>query len=174
MVTDTTPQPGDSTETLLKKILTILAQGGGGGSVDWGAIGGVLSAQADLQSALDAKAGETETTNSLAEKATRRPTIITEASTTPAMDSTWEQNIVNFDNAAAISLELLQDSAFAAPVGWTGTGVQADAGVVTISNGTGATVLFSGGKDKTTGQNAVFSFMKVAANTWLVFGDLEA
>ena len=36
----------------------ISASGGGGGSADWGGIGGTLSDQADLQAALDAKASE--------------------------------------------------------------------------------------------------------------------
>lgn len=42
------------------RVTVLLGQpggGGGGGSVDWGDIGGTLSAQTDLQNALDAKAG---------------------------------------------------------------------------------------------------------------------
>ena len=40
----------------------IRATGGGGGSVDWGSIGGTLSEQTDLQTALDGKASDGELT----------------------------------------------------------------------------------------------------------------
>jgi hypothetical protein len=41
----------------------IAATGGGGGSVNWGSIGGTLSAQTDLQTALDGRATDAELTN---------------------------------------------------------------------------------------------------------------
>ena len=47
---------------VLVKILAGGGGGGGGGSSAWGSIGGTLSDQTDLQSALDAKADKTVAT----------------------------------------------------------------------------------------------------------------
>jgi len=57
----------------------IAATGGGGGSVDWGSIGGTLSAQTDLQTALDGKASDGELT--------------TEVNARIAADTTLQNNI---------------------------------------------------------------------------------
>jgi hypothetical protein len=57
----------------------ISATGGGGGSVNWGSIGGTLSAQTDLQTALDGKASDGELT--------------TEVNARIAADTTLQNNI---------------------------------------------------------------------------------
>lgn len=57
----------------------IAATGGGGGSVNWGSIGGTLSAQTDLQTALDGKASDGELT--------------TEVNARIAADTTLQNNI---------------------------------------------------------------------------------
>ncbi len=57
----------------------IAATGGGGGSVNWGSIGGTLSAQTDLQTALDGRATDAELT--------------TEVNARIAADTTLQNNI---------------------------------------------------------------------------------
>jgi len=61
------------------------ATGGGGGSVNWGSIGGTLSAQTDLQTALDGKASDGELT--------------TEVNARIAADTTLQNNINTLDGA---------------------------------------------------------------------------
>jgi hypothetical protein len=67
----------------------IAATGGGGGSVNWGSIGGTLSAQTDLQTALDGKASDGELT--------------TEVNARIAADTTLQNNINTV--AGALSTE---------------------------------------------------------------------
>jgi hypothetical protein len=67
----------------------IAATGGGGGSVDWGSIGGTLSDQTDLQTALDGKASDGELT--------------TEVNARIAADTTLQNNINTV--AGALSTE---------------------------------------------------------------------
>jgi len=59
--------------------VSIAATGGGGGGVNWGSIGGTLSAQTDLQTALDGKASDGELT--------------TEVNARIAADTTLQNNI---------------------------------------------------------------------------------
>ena len=59
--------------------VSIAATGGGGGSVNWGSIGGTLSAQTDLQTALDGRATDAELT--------------TEVNARIAADTTLQNNI---------------------------------------------------------------------------------
>jgi hypothetical protein len=63
----------------------IAATGGGGGSVDWGSIGGTLSAQTDLQTALDGRATDAELT--------------TEVNARIAADTTLQNNINTLSGA---------------------------------------------------------------------------
>lgn len=96
----------------------------------------------------------------------------TGTSYTPVL--TDEGKHIGFNNAAAIALSLPQDSDAAFRVGSGFSGYQAGAGQVTVSAGTGATVNVASSKNKTSAQNAHFTCLKEAANTWLVFGDLTA
>lgn len=63
----------------------ISATGGGGGSVDWGSIGGTLSAQTDLQAALNGRATDAELT--------------AEASARASADTTLQNNINTLSGA---------------------------------------------------------------------------
>lgn len=60
--TDTHKLKGGDGVTTWSSLAYITDGGGGGGSVAWGGITGTLSAQADLQSALDAKADDSQIT----------------------------------------------------------------------------------------------------------------
>jgi hypothetical protein len=75
----------------------IRATGGGGGGADWGSIGGTLSDQTDLQSALDARATDaelaTETSARISGDATNASAISTESSARAAADTTLQNNI---------------------------------------------------------------------------------
>jgi hypothetical protein len=75
----------------------ISASGSGGGGADWGAIGGTLSDQTDLQAALDARATDAELTTEInariAGDATNASAITSEASTRVNADATLQNNI---------------------------------------------------------------------------------
>jgi hypothetical protein len=83
-----------------------------------------------------------------------------------------EGQIVTLTNASAIALSLPQDSAAAFPIGSDVTLIQGGAGLVTISAGAGATVHHAQVTLKFLGEYGVVKALKVAANTWIVTGDL--
>lgn len=82
--------------------------------------------------------------------------------------------MVSLSNAAGITLSVPQDSAAAIAIGTYVDLYQLGAGQVTVAAGTGATLRVSGLTAKSRAQYSRFAVQKVAANTWVVFGDLAA
>ena len=80
--------------------------------------------------------------------------------------------LVTASNAAAISLTIPTDATVDFPVGTQILVMQLLAGQVTVSAVTpGTTTVSSKNGTKTSGQYAVISLIKVAANSWVVGGD---
>ena len=84
---------------------------------------------------------------------------------------TDEGKLVTLTNAAAITVTLPQDSALAFPVGGRIDFAGMGAGLATFVAGTGATVNGTPSLVQRA-QYGAFTAIKVAANTWLVVGDL--
>lgn len=82
--------------------------------------------------------------------------------------------LVTLSNAAAITFTVPQDSAVTIAIGTYIDLMALGAGQVTVVAGTGATLRVSGLTAKSRAQYARFGVQKVAANTWVVFGDLAA
>lgn len=83
---------------------------------------------------------------------------------------TDQGKLVTLTNAAAITVTLPQDSALAIPIGNTIDFVGLGAGLVTFVAGAGATK--NPAATVTRAQYSAATAIKVAANTWLVVGDL--
>lgn len=82
--------------------------------------------------------------------------------------------IVTLSNAAAITLTLPQDSDATIAIGSSGNLYALGAGQFTVVAGTGATLRLSGLTAKSRAQYAMIGWLKIAANTFALFGDLAA
>jgi len=87
---------------------------------------------------------------------------------------TDNNKLIGMDKATAIILTIPPNADVAFPYDPSTQilGYQKGAGQVTITPGTGVTILSPGSKTKTSAQYAAFSLIKVAVNTWLLSGDL--
>jgi len=79
---------------------------------------------------------------------------------------------LEFNSGSGQAAILPADNVVSFPISTVLTGRQAGVGTVTFSAGAGATVQSAGGKLATAAQYAVWSAVKVAANTWSLFGNL--
>ena len=120
-------------------------QNASGGS--WGSITGTLSAQADLQTMLDAKQDKI-------------PTITIKTGTSYTLQASDSGTILRFTNASTITLTCPNNMAVGFNVGI----VQAGGGRVFFSAGSGATVANAQGYNSTFGTNAYASLL-VDANS---------
>jgi hypothetical protein len=131
-----------------------------GGSVTWGTIGGTLSSQTDLQTALDAKTNKLITTN----RQTASYTLVLGDA-----DKLVEMNVGSANN---LTIPLNSSVAFS-----TGTQIllaQYGAGQTTIVPTSGVTVNSNGGKLKLNAQYSGATLVKIAENEWYLFGDIVA
>jgi hypothetical protein len=78
--------------------------------------------------------------------------------------------IMQVTSSAAVTVTIPTDASVDFPVGTQILIAQMGAGVVTVAAAPGTTVNGKNGA-KTSGQYAVISIVKVAANSWLVAGD---
>lgn len=106
--------------------------------------------------------------------APRTASIIADTGTTYTPVLTDAGDIVTLSDAAATTLTLPRDSDVAFPVGTVITFVQIGAGQVTATAGTGVTLRSPGPTNKFRAQWSSVSAMKIAADTWLIAGDLAA
>jgi hypothetical protein len=81
---------------------------------------------------------------------------------------------VTMTNAGASTFTVPQDSDASFPIGALVTMHQLGAGQVTVTAGTGATLRVSGLTAKARAQYSVLVVQKIAANTWVVRGDVAA
>jgi len=75
-------------------------------------------------------------------------------------------------NGSAIDLKIPTNSGIAFPIGTRIEIIQGGAGQITIVPSGGVTVNSSGGKTKLAAQYTVATILKVATNTWYLFGDI--
>lgn len=83
-------------------------------------------------------------------------------------------DLVTLDNASAITFTIPPNSSVAFGIGTQINVMQLGAGQVTIAPGAGVTLRSSGSKLKTHSQYAVATCCKIAADTWVVIGNLAA
>lgn len=81
---------------------------------------------------------------------------------------------VRMNLAGANTLTFPPDSDEDIPINAFGEGVQFGAGQTTLTPGAGVSLLSPGGRLKTTEQYSAFTWTKVAADTYLISGDLSA
>jgi hypothetical protein len=106
---------------------------------------------------------------------TKQPLLLTtnaQSGTTYMLVLGDANNIVELNNASAITLTLPLNSSVAFPIGTTITLHQTGAGQVTVANG-GTTLNGSPGL-KLNGQWAIATLLKRATDTWVIFGNLTA
>jgi len=131
-----------------------------GGSVTWGTIGGTLSSQTDLQTALDAKTNKLITTN----RQTASYTLVAGDA-----DKLVEMNVATAND---LTIPLNSSVAFA-----TGTQIllaQYGAGQTTIVATSGVTVNSNGAKLKLNVQYSGATLIKIDTDEWYLFGDIVA
>jgi hypothetical protein len=131
-----------------------------GGSVTWGTIGGTLSSQTDLQTALDTKTNKLITTN----RQTASYTLVLSDA-----DKLVEMNVATAND---LTIPLNSSVAFA-----TGTQIllaQYGAGQTTIVPTSGVTVRSNGGKLKLNVQYSGATLIKIDTDEWYLFGDIVA
>ena len=75
-------------------------------------------------------------------------------------------------NGSAIDARIPTNAGTAFPIGTRIEIIQGGAGQITITPTSGVTVNSSGGKTKLAAQYAVATILKVATNTWYLFGDI--
>lgn len=82
--------------------------------------------------------------------------------------------LVTLNNASAITLTVPQDSDVTIPVGASGAIMALGAGQVTVAAGSGATLRVSGLTAKSRAQYSRIAWQKIAANTFVIWGDVAA
>jgi hypothetical protein len=114
-------------------------------------------------------------TNSATERlpvATSKAQINAQTGTTYTPALTDAGYLITLSNAAAISVTIPTDASVAFPIGTQILLMQLLAGPVTVSAVTpGTTTVVGKNGLKTSGQYAVISLIKIAANSWIVAGD---
>lgn len=104
---------------------------------------------------------------------TRYKGVTTWASTMKTFACSEAANLTYFTSATAVSAYVQQDSTNACPIGTRIDFVQAGAGKVTVAPQAGAT-LYPPTERSTRAQWSAATLVKVAANTWLLMGDISA
>lgn len=89
---------------------------------------------------------------------------------TPAL--TDANDCVRFTASTAVAVTAPADSAVAFAVGTQLLLLQSGTGQLTVSAGAGATLQSSGGKTKSAAQHSILTLLKIAANTWVLGGDI--
>ena len=98
--------------------------------------------------------------------------INAQTGTTYTLASSDAGKLITLNNSNPISLTVPQDSAATIAVGTYIDLMQIGTGQVTVVAGTGATLWLSAYTAKARAQYSRFAVQKVAANTWVLFGDL--
>lgn len=85
-----------------------------------------------------------------------------------------DHKLVSCSNSSAITLTIPTNESVAFPVGTQILILQKGTGQVTIGKATGVTVNSVNGANKTVAQYSMAGLIKLATDTWILFGDLEA
>ncbi|MCB1116787.1 MAG: hypothetical protein KDK71_09990 [Chlamydiia bacterium] len=103
--------------------------------------------------------------------AASRPAATTQAGTSYTVTSTDEGDLVQFSNSSAVTVTLPADSTEDLPEGFLCHLNQAGTGQLSVVGGSGVTVRYAYSLAARS-QYSSLSVFKVAANTWLVIGDV--
>lgn len=150
----------------------------GAAAVDWGDITGTLADQTDLNSALSGKAASTHShpvaqVTDLQTELDSKAGLFSQTHVIPEAEYTLlasdNGKVLVFSNAGAITLNVPSGllSGFNCLI------VQTGAGQVTPTAGGGVTIGQRQSYTKTAGDNAVASLIAIAADTFVLTGDLE-
>lgn len=139
----------------------LVIEGGSGGSVsDWGDIGGTLSDQTDLQSALDLKQDKYPSTRTVTNSTTL---LLTDAG-----------NAVEMNNAGSTTITVPEQSS----VTWLSdtyvTLINKGAGSFTVTPGSGVTFINYSGSLVSGGAGAIVVLKRITSDQWYVFNGSPA
>ena len=98
--------------------------------------------------------------------------INAQTGTTYALALSDAEGMVTLDNASPITLTVPPNSSVAFPVGTVVAVAQLGAGAVTVSPGSGVTITSLASATSLSGQGAKGKLVQIAADTWLLSGDL--
>lgn len=133
---------------------------------------GANVATTDLLVISEFVSGSTYTSKKITGAELKGSTLNAQTVTTYNLVLTDAHKTVTLTNGSAIDLRIPLNSSIAFPIGTRIEIIQGGAGQITILPTGGVTVNSSGGKTKLAAQYAVATILKVATDTWYLFGDI--
>lgn len=140
----------------------VLASGGGGGGI------------AEAPNDGNYYARRNEAWASFAPTSILVPVEVAGTSHTVSQSTDGDNQLLQTTNGSATTITLPSNATEAIPIGWSVSVKQEGAGLFEFVADTGVTLHARGAALTSAGQYAVASAVKVATNTWMVTGDLEA
>jgi len=133
---------------------------------------GANVATTDLLVISEFVSGTTYTSKKITGAELKGSTLNAQTVTTYNLVLTDAHKTVTLTNGSAIDARIPLNSGTAFPIGTRIELIQGGAGQVTVAPTTGVTLNSSGGKTKLAAQYAVATILKVATDTWYLFGDI--
>ena len=133
---------------------------------------GANVATTDLLVISEFVSGTTYTSKKITGAELKGTTLNAQTVTTYNLVLTDAHKTVTLTNGSAIDARIPLNSGTAFPIGTRIELIQGGAGQVTVAPTSGVTVNSSGGKTKLAAQYAVATILKVATDTWYLFGDI--
>ena len=133
---------------------------------------GANVASTDLLVISEFVSGTTYTSKKITGAELKGSTLNAQTVTTYNLVLTDAHKTVTLTNGSAIDARIPLNSGTAFPIGTRIELIQGGAGQVTVAPTSGVTLNSSGGKTKLAAQYAVATILKVATDTWYLFGDI--
>ena len=133
---------------------------------------GANVATTDLLVISEFVSGSTYTSKKITGAELKGSTLNAQTVTTYNLVLTDAHKTVTLTNGSAIDARIPTNAGTAFPIGTRIELIQGGAGQVTVAPTGGVTVNSSGGKTKLAAQYAVATILKVATDTWYLFGDI--
>jgi len=133
---------------------------------------GANVATTDLLVISEFVSGTTYTSKKITGAELKGSTLNAQTVTTYNLVLTDAHKTVTLTNGSAIDARIPLNSGTAFPIGTRIELIQGGAGQVTVAPTSGVTLNSSGGKTKLAAQYAVATILKVATDTWYLFGDI--
>lgn len=133
---------------------------------------GANVATTDLLVISEFVSGTTYTSKKITGAELKGSTLNAQTVTTYNLVLTDAHKTVTLTNGSAIDARIPLNSGTAFPIGTRIELIQGGAGQVTVAPTSGVTVNASGGKTKLAAQYAQATILKVATDTWYLFGDI--
>jgi len=133
---------------------------------------GANVATTDLLVVSEFVSGSTYTTKKITGAELKGSTFNAQTVTTYNLVLTDAHKTVTLTNGSAIDARIPTNAGTAFPIGTRIELLQGGAGQVTVAPTSGVTVNSSGGKTKLAAQYAQATILKVATDTWYLFGDI--